>query len=92
MIDLYQVSNIDFKLINEKIEKLSEEKYSIENEIDDLSEQESKIDINEVKKLLITIPDILDNGNFEQIKSIVHSLIESIVIYEDAIKITWKFQ
>ena len=92
LIDLYQVSNIDFKLINEKIEKLSEEKYSIENEIDDLSELESKIDINDVKKLLITIPDILDNGDFEQIKSIVHSLIESIVIYEDAIKITWKFQ
>lgn len=92
LIDLYQLGNIDFNVINEKIEKLSKEKQTIETEIDNFNEEIPSMNLNDVKNIIITIPEILDSGDKDQIKSVVHSLIESILIYDDAIEINWKFQ
>jgi site-specific DNA recombinase len=92
LIDLYQLGNIDFNIINEKIEKLSKEKQTIEDEIDNFNDVTPNMNINEAKRIIASLPEILDNGDREQIKSVVHSLIESILIYDDAIEINWKFQ
>lgn len=92
LIDLYQLGNIDFNVINEKIEKLTLEKQTIENDIDKFNEEIPSINMTEVKNIIVTLPEILDNGDREEIKSVVHSLIESILIYDDAIEINWKFQ
>ena len=92
LIDLYQLGNIDFNVINEKIEKLTTEKQTIENDIDNFNDESPGMSMDEVRDIIITLPEILDNGDKEEIKSVVHSLIESILIYDDAIEINWKFQ
>ena len=92
LIDLYQLGNIDFNIINSKIEKLTAEKQAIENEIDNFEEITPDMDIKEVKEIIETLPSILDSGDDEKIKNVVHSLIESIIIYDDAMEINWKFQ
>ena len=92
LIDLYQLGSIDFNIINEKIEKLNEEKQTLESEIENASDEAPAMDTQELASIVNTIPDILDSGNMDDIKGVVHSLIESILIYDDAIVINWKFQ
>lgn len=91
LIDLYQIGNIDFQMINDKIENLSNEKSKLEYELIN-AEDDKSVDIIEYSDIIKSVPEMLENGTDEQIKNIVHSLIDSIIIYDDAIKINWKFQ
>ena len=91
MVDLYQIGAIDFNLINEKIEKLNEEKKALEDDIYNEDVITPDLSVEEAKNIIATIPEILENGTEEDIKDVVHSLINSIIIYDDVLEIHWKF-
>lgn len=91
LVDLYQVSNIDFNMINEKIQTLNEEKNSLTYNLDNDKTYEPELPISEAKKMLKTFPDILAKADPDELRDIVHSLIDGIIIKGEDLEIHWKF-
>lgn len=88
MIDLYQIGNIPIDKISEKINALQNEKDTLNLSI---KEQPKKLTLKEVKNKKKII-SILDNGNLEEQRALLKSLIDRIIVYEDSVKIFWSFE
>lgn len=92
LIDLYQVGNIDFEVINNRISELNNEKLSIENEIENYSQNEPELSLQQTNELLDRFLQIVDSENIkEELTKIVHKLIDGIIIDEEKVQINWKF-
>lgn len=87
LIDLYQIGNIPMTTISEKIESLSKEKLTLTND--------SKIVAPDVTlEALIEAKDkfmrILNTGNLQEKRACLTTLIDKIIINEDAVNIILK--
>ncbi len=91
LVDLYQVSGIDFNTINEKIQALNQERESLEESLEDESILTPDLSVQEAKDILTTFPEILERSNPEELRDIVHTLIDGIVIKGEDLEIHWKF-
>lgn len=91
LIDLYQIGGIDFNSINEKIVLLNEEKSSLEFSLDNAPVSTPEISLEEAKKILTTFSEIIDSATPEELRDLVHSLIDGIVINGEDLEIHWKF-
>lgn len=91
LVELYQVSGIDFNMINEKIQALNEEKNSLIYNLDNEDTVTPDLPIQEAKRLLKTFPEILAKADPDELRDIVHSLIDGIIINGEDLEIHWKF-
>ena len=91
LVDLYQIGGIDFNAINEKIVSLNEEKASLEFNLDNESVSTPEISLEETKKILTTFSEVIDSATPEELRDLVHSLIDGIVINGEDLEIQWKF-
>lgn len=91
LLDLYQVGGIEFGKLNERIEKLSSEKENIEAELDGLAAPEPKMSIIDAASVLQSFPESIENTDPEELKKIVHSLIDGVVINGEDVEIHWTF-
>lgn len=91
LVDLYQIGGIDFNSINEKIVTLNEEKASLEFNLDNEPISTPEISLEETKKILTTFSEIIDSATPEELRDLVHSLIDGIVIKGEDLEIHWKF-
>lgn len=91
LVDLYQVSGIDFNMINEKIQALNQERGSLEANLDNETVLTPDLPIQEAKQLLTTFPEILDRSDPDELRDIVHALIDGIIINGEDLEIHWKF-
>ena len=91
LVELYQVSGIDFNMINEKIQALNEEKNSLTYNLDNEDTVTPDLPIQEAKQLLNTFPEILAKADPDELRDIVHSLIDGIIINGEDLEIHWKF-
>lgn len=94
LIDLYTISDMDFTVINKKLELLNQEKRELELRLLEGEDQiqEPELSLGEAKQIIKTIPEIFESGTFDEKKEIVEALINSIIIYhDDTIEINWKF-
>lgn len=91
LVELYQVSGIDFNMINEKIQALNEEKNSLTYNLDNEHTVTPDLPIQEAKQLLNTFPEILAKADPDELRDIVHSLIDGIIINGEDLEIHWKF-
>lgn len=91
LVDLYQIGGIDFSAINEKIATLNEEKSSLEYSLDNTTVSTPEVPIQEAKKILTTFTDVVDSATPEELRDLVHSLIDGIVINGEDLTIHWKF-
>lgn len=89
LVDLYSSDKIPLPILNKKVEALMEEQTGIQNEIDSLDQD--RMDPEEVRQLINSFDDILKTGSFEDIRSILESLIDHIVIDNEDITIFWRF-
>ena len=88
LIDLYQISDISFETISEKIEKLSKEKNAlIEESEKELPEQTSNADRLKFQERFLAL---LDNGPLPEKRACLTQLIERITITDEDIEITLK--
>ena len=91
LIDLYQIGGIDISSITEKINNLNLEKETLKTELVQDTSTNPAISVENARIILDSFPEILASSDEEAIKNIIHSLIDGILIYEDEIKVHWRF-
>ena len=91
LLDLYQIGNFELSDLNQRIEKLNSEKERIEVELDNAATPKPKINIENVTAVLQNFSDALKSADSEELKSIVHSLIDGIIINGEDVEIHWTF-
>jgi site-specific DNA recombinase len=87
LMDLYTVDQMPLELLQERIHKLADRKARLEAE---LTAADQKPDLD-VIRLVSSFGDILDRGDFDEIRTVISSLIERIEIDGDLIEIHWRF-
>lgn len=90
LLDLYQLGFTDLSQISEKLESLKDEKNKLENQLENLKITPT-IEVDAVYETLEDFDDLLEYGTPHEIHSVVHTLIDKIVILNDDIKIYWSF-
>lgn len=89
LVDLYASDKIPLQILNAKVDALMKEQTGIQNEIDALDQD--LMDPEEVRQLVSSFDDIIKNGSFEDIRSILTALIDHIVIDNEDVTIFWRF-
>lgn len=90
LVDLYALGTIDANLIKKRTDPLIEEKESLEVEIRKLESKE-KMSKEEAVEIALSLCDILDGGDLDEIKGLLHELIKEIVVDEEILHVYWKF-
>ena len=89
-MDLYGLGTFSPEEIQAKIIPLHAQQVKIEEEIASLTDDKS-VSENDTLQILSKWDDILNHGDFEQIRSLINALIAKIEIDGDDITIFWKF-
>lgn len=92
VMDLYILENIPIKALEEKTNSLNEQRRKLEQEVESLEEENSeKLSKEEAGDLIQNFDDIIKRANFEEIRSVLSTLIEKIVLDGENIEIHWRF-
>ena len=93
LIDLYTTDGIPANVLSERIEKLNQEKSSLEAAIIDMKTIAApELSIPETNQILDTFHAVLNSGDMEAIRNLVRSLISTIMIQPDSsVEIHWRF-
>lgn len=91
-LDLYSLDEIPVKILQDKIIELNQKKEALEDEIEKIRIlNQSKTNRSEALQAVQSFNEVLENGTFEEIRSILTILIEKIELDNDDIDIHWNF-
>lgn len=90
-MDLYGVGEFTMEEVQEKARPINAQKKKLEMELANLSSNKSALSEDEALKIIGTFNDVMDEGNFEQLRMLVNALIERIEIDNEDVDIFWKF-
>lgn len=88
-MDLYALGTISIDLIEIKINPLTEQRKRLELLYTDVPEE--KMSVQEVYEIVSSFEEILEIGNFDEIRMVIEELIEKIVVDNDDVTIYWRF-
>ena len=92
LMDLYGLDRIPLDTLQDKIQALNDQRDRLEDELinieDDEKEQLSRKD---AFKMINSFGDILDRGNFDEIRTVILTLIDKIELSKDDVDIYWAF-
>lgn len=92
LMDLYTVGDIPLDILQNKIFELNETKTKLETELDKLLTQSRQRLSNETAKQVInSFDEILNRGSFDEIRSVIETLIDKVEIDGDDVTIYWNF-
>ena len=91
LMDLYSIGGIDFEAVQDKIKPLAEEKENLVNEIKNLENTREKMSKEDAVEIALSLCDVIDEGDMDEVKFLIRELIEKIVIDDEVIHIHWKF-
>lgn len=92
-MDLYAIGSLPIDAIGAKIDPLTESKHRLEQELDELEAE--KVDVlseEDAREMIDSFEDVLEHGDFHEIRRLLEGLIDRIVIDGDDITIYWRFQ
>jgi enolase len=90
-MDLYGVGEFTMEEVQAKVAPLNEQKQKLTHELEMLSKGNASISEEEALTILASFEDVVNEGDFEQIRQLINSLIERIEIDNDDLDIYWKF-
>lgn len=88
-LDLYGLGSFSPDELQSKVAPLNELHQKLEDEIVSLSD--GGISEDDTLQILNTWSDVIDHGEFEQVRSLINALISKIEIDGDDVTIYWKF-
>ena len=88
LLDLYTLGDIPVASLQTKIDKLNEQRTTLE---EDLDTPEPKLSAEDAAEISKSFQAVLDDGDFDEIRSVIEALIEKIEIDGDDITIFWSF-
>lgn len=92
LLNLYQTGLIDLDEVKDRLSSLNREKTQLEARISSMEDLQTEAEIRETAwKAAQSLHAVLEEGNMEEVHSIVHSLIDKVVILNDDITIYWSF-
>ena len=90
-MDLYGLGNFTIEQVSSKINSLTEQKKSLENELSNFQIDSEELTFEETINLVDSFEDIIERGNFDEIRLLLTSLISYIELDNEDIYIHWKF-
>lgn len=90
-MDLYGVGQFTIEQVMGKVDPLNLQRYALNNEINYLSRTPGQLSEEETLEILSTIDEVIDGGDFKDIRNMIESLIHKIELDEDNVYIYWKF-
>jgi site-specific DNA recombinase len=91
-MDLYGIGKFTIEQVSQKIDPLNEKRSALEKELKKLNSERGALSEEKVIEILSSFEDILEQGNFDEIRLIIESLIYYIELDEDNVYIHWKFE
>ena len=91
-MDLYGIGKFTIEQISEKIEPLNDNKQALQKELNRLNAETGTITVEETLKIAESFEEVLESGDFDDIRSIIEQLIRYIELDNDDIYIHWKFE
>lgn len=90
-MDLYGIGKFTIAQVSGKVDPLNERKRGLEKELDQLKADSGAITDEEANEVIQSFGDILDRGDFNEIRLALETLIYYIELDEDDVIIHWKF-
>lgn len=90
-MDLYGIGKFTIDQVSSKVDPLNNQKRGLEKELADLNAEAGAITEEEAIEIVKSFGDILDRGDFDEIRLEIESLIYYIEIDNDDVYIHWKF-
>lgn len=90
-MDLYGEGAFTIDQVKNKVDPLNEQRKNMLREVEVLNAEAGKLTTEEVEEIAESIPDVLDYGDFDEIRSLIETLIHFVEIDNDDIYIHWKF-
>lgn len=92
LMELYAVEGMPMDVLHNKIDALKDKHRQLEDEIVRLeASKDDRVKQEQAYNLAKGFGAILDKGDFDEIRLVVTSLIEKVVVDGDDVKIHWKF-
>ena len=91
LMDLYSLGTIDINKIKAKMKPLSDEKTSLEYELEHIAKPSAEISKEEIKSLVDMFEETLASGDNYKLQNIISELIDHIDIDGEDIRIHWNF-
>lgn len=90
-MDLYGIGKFTIEQVSQKIDPLNEKRSALEKELEKLNAERGAISEEKVIEIVNSFEDILERGNFDEIRLVIESLIYKIELDNDDVYIHWKF-
>jgi site-specific DNA recombinase len=90
-MDLYGIGKFTIEQVSNKIDPLNEQKKKLEKELDSLNADSGELTEEETIEIVKSFGDVLERGNFDEIRLVIESLIYYIELDNDDVYIHWKF-
>lgn len=92
LMDLYTIGGMPVDLLQEKIHDLNDQQKKLETEIEKIEdEKKKKMTHADAMKMITSFKDVLERGDYAEIRTSLSALIEKIVIKGEDIEIYWRF-
>lgn len=90
-MDLYGIGKFTIDQVSSKIDPLNESRSRLEKELNSLNAEAGRLSEEEAIELVTSFEDIIEGGDFDEIRQLLTSLIYYIELDEDDVYIHWKF-
>ena len=89
LMDLYLSDSIDKKVLESKVHDLDEQKHKLEDAL--YTEPSPTLTREDVNEIVFGFDEILESGDYDNIRLVIGELINKIVIDGEDVHIYWKF-
>lgn len=90
-LDLYGTGMFTIEQVGNKVGPLNTQKQDLERELESISFEEGLLSEEETREILKSFNEVLEHGNFDEIRLVVDTLIRYIELDNDDVYIHWKF-
>ena len=90
-MDLYGIGKFTIDQVSQKIDPLNEKRSALEKELSKINSERGAITDERAFEIINSFEDVLERGDFDEIRLVIESLIYYIELDEDDVYIHWKF-
>lgn len=91
LMDLYTLGNMPINILENKLNEINEQKLKLEHELESIYEDNSRLSKEDTFKAVQSFEEILERGNFDEIRVVIETLIDHIDVEDEDITIYWNF-
>ena len=90
-MDLYGIGKFTIEQVSQKIDPLNDKRSALEKELNKLNSERGAITDERAIEIINSFEEILERGDFDEIRLVIESLIYYIELDNDDVYIHWKF-